>query len=62
MTSGKSHNLSSTIEEIENAIDGSTTRHIPLIKVVDVMGHDVWVNANQIEAIQVYARKSPTSG
>jgi uncharacterized protein YlzI (FlbEa/FlbD family) len=61
MTSGKSHALSSSVEQIKEAIAGATIAHVTLIKVVDGTGHELWVNANQIETIQAYTYGSATT-
>jgi uncharacterized protein YlzI (FlbEa/FlbD family) len=61
MTSGKSHNLSSTVEQVENAIAGVTLPHVPLIKAVDDQGQDIWINATKIETIQAYSYKTAST-
>jgi hypothetical protein len=61
MTSGKTHNLRSTVADVEAALDGVATPHVPLVKVIDDRGQDLWINANQIETIQAYSYKTAST-
>ena len=48
LTEGKAINVRETVEQILNAIEGVTSRHIPLITVTDEGGNEHRINANQI--------------
>jgi hypothetical protein len=51
---GDSINTQSSVEEIEKAIADVTTRHVPLVTVVDEGGADVRINVNHIRAFHRY--------
>jgi hypothetical protein len=42
-------------------LDGVTTSHIPLIKVVNQNGDEVWLNANHIRAFKVHDPSMPSA-
>jgi hypothetical protein len=44
--------LSSTPEQVINALDGCTTSHIPLIEVTGARGEPLKVNANLIRVVE----------
>jgi hypothetical protein len=48
MSEGTPLNVRQTVEEILTAIEGVTSRHIPLITVMDERGNEHRINANQI--------------
>jgi hypothetical protein len=56
---GESIYVQSTVKQIHDEIGGVTTRHIPLIKVVDEHGVDLWVNANHIRAFHEFVAGRP---
>jgi hypothetical protein len=49
----------STVEQITKEIEGVTTPHFPLIKVVSQEGDEIWLNANHIRAFKVYDPSMP---
>ncbi len=51
---GESIYVQSTVKQIRDEIGGVTTPHIPLIKVVDEHGVDLWMNANHIRAFHEF--------
>jgi hypothetical protein len=63
ITFSDSNNMDSqsTVEQIINGIEAATTPHIPLVKVVDQRGDEVWVNANHIREFKAYdpSQRSP---
>jgi uncharacterized protein YlzI (FlbEa/FlbD family) len=48
LTVGKPITVTQSIDEILNAIEGVTSRHIPLITVTEISGVEHRINANQI--------------
>lgn len=53
--------MQSTVEQIKQELDGVTTSHIPLIKVVNQNGDEVWLNANHIRAFKVHDPSMPSA-
>jgi hypothetical protein len=53
--------VQSTVEQIKKEIEGVTTQHIILIKVVSQEGDEIWLNANHIRAFKVYDPSMPFS-
>jgi hypothetical protein len=50
---GSTKNLRSTVEDIEGAIGGITMPIVvPMIKVVDEDGREVWINVNHIRELR----------
>jgi hypothetical protein len=49
-----SMDVQSTVEQIINEIGGVTTPHIPLIKVLNRGGDEVWINANDIRYFKAH--------
>jgi hypothetical protein len=45
---GQELKVQETVEQVMNAIEGVTSRHIPLIKLTDERGIEHQINANQI--------------
>ena len=56
---GESIYVQSTVKQIHDEIGGVTTPHIPLIKVVDEHGVDLWMNANHIRAFHEFVAGRP---
>jgi hypothetical protein len=54
--------VQSTVEQIKKEIEGVTTQHIILIKVVSQEGDEIWLNANHIRAFKVYDPSMPLVG
>jgi hypothetical protein len=54
-------NVQSTVEQIKQELEGVTTAHIPLIKVVNQNGDEVWLNANHIRAFKVHDPSMPSA-
>ena len=48
LSEGRPINVQETVEQILTAIEGVTSRHIPLITVTDDRGNKRRINANQI--------------
>ena len=48
LSEGRPINVQETVEQILDAIEGVTSRHIPLITVTDDHGNKHRINANQI--------------
>ena len=48
LSEGGPINAQESVEQILNAIEGVTSRHIPLITVTDDRGNEHRINANQI--------------
>jgi hypothetical protein len=46
-----------TVDDLLKRLDGSTSRHIPLMRITTDAGKDVWLNASQIREIQPYESK-----
>jgi hypothetical protein len=55
-TDGQTMEVQSTVGQITGAIRGATNPHIPLAKVVDERGRNVWINADHIRSIEAYER------
>jgi hypothetical protein len=59
LDSGKHFNAQSTIKEIEGAVEAKKTVPLPMIKVVDESGREIWINANHIAAFHEYVSGQP---
>jgi hypothetical protein len=59
---GESIYVQSTVKQIHDEIGGATTPHIPIIKVVDEHGVDLWVNANHIRVFHEFVAGRPIGG
>jgi hypothetical protein len=46
--------LRSTVAEINSEIEGQKRLAVPVIKVVDAVGKEVWINATHIRTIKAY--------
>jgi hypothetical protein len=46
--------VQSTVVEITSEIEGQKSLALPLIKVADADGNEVWINANHIRTIKAY--------
>ena len=54
LDSGKHFNVQNTIKEIESAVEAKKMVPLPVIKVVNEDGREVWINANHIRMIKAY--------
>jgi len=59
LDSGKHFNVQSTIKEIEGAVEANAMVPLPVIKVVDESGREIWVNANHIAVFHEYVSGRP---
>jgi hypothetical protein len=59
LDSGKHFNVQSTIKEIEGAVEAKTMVPLPVIKVVEESGREIWINANHIAAFHEYVSGQP---
>jgi uncharacterized protein YlzI (FlbEa/FlbD family) len=59
LDSGKHFNVQSTIKEIESAVEAKAMVPLPVIKVVDESGREIWINANHIAAFHEYVSGQP---
>jgi hypothetical protein len=59
LDSGKHFNAQSTIKEIESAVEAKAMVPLPVIKVVDESGREIWINANHIAAFHEYVSGQP---
>ena len=59
LDSGKHFNVQSTIKEIEGAVEANAMVPLPVIKVVDESGREIWINANHIAAVHEYVSGLP---
>jgi uncharacterized protein YlzI (FlbEa/FlbD family) len=46
--------VQSTVKEIESKIEAEKANSLPVIKVADEHGREVWINGNHIIAFQEY--------
>jgi uncharacterized protein YlzI (FlbEa/FlbD family) len=53
-TDDKRMDVQSTVEQITTAIETQKRMSLPVIKVVDAHGDEVWINANHIRAFKAY--------
>ena len=58
-TDGTTMEVQSTVGQITGAISGATNPPIPLAKIVDERGRNVWVNADYIRSIEAYEPGEP---
>jgi hypothetical protein len=54
LDSGKHFNVQNTIKEIESEVEAKKMVPLPVIKVVDESGREIWINANHIAAFHEY--------
>jgi uncharacterized protein YlzI (FlbEa/FlbD family) len=59
LDSGKHFNVQNTIKEIEGAVEAKKMVPLPVIKVVDESGREIWINANHIAAFHEYVSGQP---
>jgi uncharacterized protein YlzI (FlbEa/FlbD family) len=59
LDSGKHFNVQNTIKEIESAVEAKKMVPLPVIKVVDESGREIWINANHIAAFHEYVSGQP---
>jgi hypothetical protein len=59
LDSGKHFNVQNTIKEIESAVEAKAMVPLPVIKVVDESGREIWINANHIAAFHEYVSGLP---
>ena len=59
LDSGKHFNVQNTIKEIESAVEAKAMVPLPVIKVVDESGREIWINANHIAAFHEYVSGQP---
>jgi uncharacterized protein YlzI (FlbEa/FlbD family) len=59
LDSGKHFNVQSTIKEIEGAVEAKKMVPLPVIKVVDESGREIWINANHIAVFHEYVSGLP---
>jgi uncharacterized protein YlzI (FlbEa/FlbD family) len=59
LDSGKHFNVQNTIKEIESAVEAKKMVPLPVIKVVDESGREIWINANHIAAFHEYVSGLP---
>jgi uncharacterized protein YlzI (FlbEa/FlbD family) len=59
LDSGKHFNVQNTIKEIESEVEAKKMVPLPVIKVVDESGREIWINANHIAAFHEYVSGQP---
>jgi uncharacterized protein YlzI (FlbEa/FlbD family) len=59
LDSGKHFNVQNTIKEIESEVEAKKMVPLPVIKVVDESGREIWINANHIAAFHEYVSGRP---
>jgi uncharacterized protein YlzI (FlbEa/FlbD family) len=55
----KAMHVQDTVGQIDGAIREATNPRIPLIKVTDPRGHEVWINADHIRSVEAYDPTEP---
>jgi uncharacterized protein YlzI (FlbEa/FlbD family) len=51
---GKHMDVQSTVDQITAEIETQKRMSLPVIKVVDPRGDEVWINANHVRAFKAY--------
>jgi uncharacterized protein YlzI (FlbEa/FlbD family) len=59
LDSGKHFNVQNTIKEIESEVEAKKMVPLPVIKVVDESGREIWINANHIAVFHEYVSGLP---
>jgi uncharacterized protein YlzI (FlbEa/FlbD family) len=59
LDSGKHFNVQTTVKEIEGAVEAEKRLPLPVIKLVDESGREIWINANHIAAFHEYVSGMP---
>jgi len=54
LDNGQTFDVQTTVKEIERKVEAEKANSLPVIKVADEHGREVWINANHIIAFQEY--------